>query len=134
MIQPVRLRLSRAMGFKLQEHSRASNGLAAVKIDRSTKWGNPFRVGSKSPYGSKVKDARHSASIYAGFAPFNEKLVEAAKAELAGLNLACWCELCDLHATMGQSFHSPVGRCPYCAPCHCDTLGKIANGLICEGL
>lgn len=41
-IHPVRLRLSRAKGFNLQEHSRAVNGLPAVKVDRSTKWGNPF--------------------------------------------------------------------------------------------
>jgi hypothetical protein len=41
-IRPVRLRLSRAKGFNLQEHSRAVNGLSAIKVDRSTRWGNPF--------------------------------------------------------------------------------------------
>lgn len=39
-IAPVRLRLSRAKGFNLQAHSRAVNGLGAVKVDRSTPWGN----------------------------------------------------------------------------------------------
>ena len=41
-VRPVRLRLSRAKGFNLQMHSLAMNGLPAVKVDRSTRWGNPF--------------------------------------------------------------------------------------------
>jgi len=39
---PVRLRLSRARGFDLQALSRATNGLEAVKVDRSTRWGSPL--------------------------------------------------------------------------------------------
>lgn len=42
MITPVRIQLSRQKGFKLQEYSRSINGLPAIKIDRTTKWGNPL--------------------------------------------------------------------------------------------
>ena len=133
MTAPVRLRLSRAKGFNLQALSLATNGLPAVKCDRSTKWGNPIRVGSISPYGTTVADARHSASIYLGFAPQQPRLVALAKEELENKNLACWCELCDLHAVTGQPLTGH--RCPYCVPCHCDTLGRIASGqIICEGI
>ena len=41
-IKPVRLRLSRAKGFNLQDHSLATNGLSAVNVARPSKWGNPF--------------------------------------------------------------------------------------------
>lgn len=130
MTTPVRLRLSRRKGFDLQALSRATNGLDAVKVDRSTPWGNPFRVGEKNPSGTITKDARHSASLYAGFAPINEYLVSRAQAELRGFNLACWCRMCDLHKSGGQPFTGH--RCPFCDPCHCDTLGRISNRPICE--
>lgn len=42
MIQPVRIQLSRQRGFRLQEVSLALNGLPAVKVDRTTQWGNPY--------------------------------------------------------------------------------------------
>ncbi len=58
MPHPIRLQLSRAPGFDLQTASHAANGLAAVKVDRTTIWGNPFTVGPcpakiRSPGGSK---------------------------------------------------------------------------------
>lgn len=46
---PVRIQLSRRKGFRLQEHSRALNGLPAVKVDRTTVFGNP--VTCQRPYG-----------------------------------------------------------------------------------
>jgi hypothetical protein len=42
MIAPVRMQLSRAKGFNLQAASLALNGLAAVKVTRPGKFGNPF--------------------------------------------------------------------------------------------
>src|ERR1700730_13886487 len=45
MTHPVRLQLSRAKGFSLQEHSRAVNGLEAVNCARPGMWGNPARIG-----------------------------------------------------------------------------------------
>ena len=44
MSGPVRIQLRRAKGFRLQETSLAVNGLPCVKVDRTTKWGNPYSV------------------------------------------------------------------------------------------
>lgn len=118
MTRPVRLRLSRAKGFNLQEHSRATNGLEAVKVDRSTKWGNPFKVGRPCAFtgGRPVQDLRHSARLYQAIAPNNEALVKAAQNELRGKNLACWCEISQYDKWL----------------CHADVLLEIANRPTCE--
>lgn len=115
--KPKRIQLSRKKGWRMPPDT--------VKVDRSTKWGNPFIPGQDSKLipGIMVQDKRHAASLYLGFAPQNERLVTAAQAELVGKNLACWCKLCDLHQD-GKPFDSD---CPYCDPCHADTLLKIAN-------
>ena len=42
MEKPVRVQLSRRKGFRLDE--AAGNGLPTVKVDRTTKWGNPFTL------------------------------------------------------------------------------------------
>lgn len=97
----------------------------AIYVGRPTKWGNPFIPGKSNMFipGRKVEDARHAARLYTGHAPHNEQLVSAAKAELAGHDLACWCGLCDLHKD-----GKPLGSdCPYCEPCHADTLLLLAN-------
>ena len=46
---PVRIQLCRKKGFRLQKHSLALNGLPAVKVDRTTAFGNP--VTCQRPYG-----------------------------------------------------------------------------------
>ena len=79
-----RVTLSRAKGWKMPPNT--------VKVDRTTKWGNPFKVGAVNPYGTITKDARHSWQIYLGFAPQNQLLVATARDELRGKNLACWCK------------------------------------------
>jgi Domain of unknown function (DUF4326) len=85
-----------------------------VKVDRTTKWGNPFVPGKENPLlpGSKVKDLRHAFCLYRSVAPDNPALVAAARSELKGKNLACWC---------------PV--IPYAEDCccHADVLLQIAN-------
>ena len=108
---PQRIVLSRSRGFRLQEFSLALNGLTAVKVDRTTRWGNPFKVGERNPFGTITKDRRHSWQIFFSFAPQNEELVRQARAELRGKNLACWC-----HRTN-----------PYDDECHAAVLLKIAN-------
>ena len=42
MTTPRRITLSREKGWNLQAVSMALNGRPAVKVDRSTKWGNPY--------------------------------------------------------------------------------------------
>jgi len=113
--QPVRLQLSRRKGFNLQEHSRQVNGLDAVKVDRTTPWGNPFIVGRDGTAEYCVKlfsylmsaivcltskatvESQTKCNLYIGK---NLK-------KLRGKNLACWCK-------PGQS-------------CHADVLLELAN-------
>jgi len=101
---PKRGKLKREKGFKLPPNSK--------KVDRSTKWGNPFKVG-------------HSANGFSIVLPSeienNYQAVEAYKYhlktwlyispqclnELRGKNLFCWCDLSEY--------------------CHADVLLKAAN-------
>lgn len=64
-----------------------------VKVDRTTKWGNPFIPGKPNPFMPTqiVADVRHAFVLFRSFAPMNERLVAAARSELMGKNLACWC-------------------------------------------
>ncbi len=121
-IAPVRLRLSRAKGFNLQAHSRAVNGLGAVKVDRSTMFGNPFVVTHDGITG-EVAVARYR-SLLAGEEPaetnshpqdvkHRKEYVWHNIGRLRGKNLACWCDG------------------PWC---HADVLLEIANRPICEAV
>lgn len=112
---PQRIRLSRARGFDLQAASRAVNGRPAVKVDRSTEWGNPFVVGRD---GTAADCVRLYQALAAGLIALTTKAtpkaqksaraaMERAATELFGRNLACWC---------------PVDK-----PCHADVLLAIAN-------
>jgi hypothetical protein len=96
-----RIQLSRRKGWRLPANT--------VKVDRTTKWGNPFIVGKPSAYsgGRPVQDKRHAFVLFRAVAPDNEALVAAARAELRGKNLACWCKIGE--------------------PCHADILLEIAN-------
>ena len=102
---PERVQLSRRKGWRIPPNT--------VKVDRSTKWGNPFNQGSENlvlPW-LKVIDRRHAFLLYRSLAPYYQLLVEAARAELQGKNLACWCPLDD----------------PYEDACHAAVLLRIAN-------
>lgn len=109
--RPVRVRLSRAKGWKMPPNT--------VKVDRTTKWGNPFVVGkSGGAYSAKVMNLRHAWQLYFSVAPQIERLVLDAQAELRGKNLACWC--------------------PHPEPyehdcCHAAVLIEIANGPLSDG-
>ena len=122
-MRPIRLQLSRAGGFSLQNVSRAANGLAAVNVARPGKWGNPWRVGETidmrqanrwgwtiSSQGRKrvcanraeaVRAFRHCLAMDVAYHP---AVIDA----LGGRNLACWC---------GPD-----------SPCHADALLELANG------
>ena len=129
MAAPVRLQLSRRRGFNLQALSQATNGLPAVKVDRSSKFGNPNRVGDKDPKTGRPMTAmaavdrfrdylasarRESTEDRGGLVHhhvvenyYAAQAVDVIKRELRGKNLACWC------GTAG--------------PCHADVLLDIAN-------
>lgn len=101
MSNPIRIQLKRTKGWRMPPNT--------VKVDRTTKWGNPFKPGVATAYagGRKVQDKRHAFVLFRAVAPGNEALKAAARAELAGRNLACWCGPHD--------------------DCHADVLLKLAN-------
>lgn len=107
--RPRRIRLSRAKGWKMPPNT--------VKVDRSTRWGNPFLVTSRRPRTRAVE--LYQIMLLLGFGVVGEEptltvqreylmFARAYLHDLRGKNLACWC---------------PPG-----APCHADVLLKIADG------
>jgi hypothetical protein len=122
MSSPARIQLSRAPGFRLQTVSRALNGLYAIKVDRSTPFGNPWRVGEPidmkqarrwgwdiSPKGRGfICDAPAEAvRKFEHALLWDEAIHDDIRQRLGGRNLACWCDLAD--------------------PCHCTPLLAVAN-------
>lgn len=106
MERPTRIQLSRKKGWKMPSNT--------VKVDRSTKWGNPFVVGRHGTLTECVDDfhmmvayklIRGDADTKAQADYIN--LLSKGIEELRGKNLACWC---------------PVG-----SKCHADILLHIAN-------
>ena len=113
--QPVRLQLSRRKGFNLQEHSRQVNGLDAVKVDRTTPWGNPFIVGrdGTAEYCVKLFSYLMSATVCLTCKATVASQIKCNMyigknlVKLRGKNLACWCRKDK--------------------PCHADVLLELAN-------
>jgi hypothetical protein len=104
-MEPVRVQLRRSRGWRMPSN--------AIKIDRSTKWGNPFKVGENTLHpvsGVSVSVTTKEVAI-ALFRLYLEnggaEIALAAGRELRGRNLACWCK-------DGQA-------------CHGDVLLQIAN-------
>lgn len=97
---PERIQLSRKKGFKLPPNTS--------KVDRSTKWGNPFRE-LKGQRWRAVELFRHQLDRDGAYFWKSLVTIDDIKRELKGKNLACWC---------------PVDGS---APCHADVLLKIAN-------
>lgn len=105
MTKPIRIRLSRAKGWRMPENT--------VKVDRSTRWGNPWRVGENG-----VETAAEAVRLFRVRMPGGILSAQAhpesrmgriihGLPELRGLNLACWCKLDE--------------------PCHADVLLELAN-------
>ena len=89
----VRVRLSRAKGWKMPENT--------VVVSRPTKWGNPFIVGKD---GTREECARLFALMLNGQLALTctpsveelrayRKFASANIGKLKGKNLACWCAL-----------------------------------------
>jgi hypothetical protein len=80
----------------------------AVRVDRSTRWGNPFTV---AEYGTRAAAvAAYRGALLAGELPgvgrFAPVTLADVRTELAGRELACWC--------------------PLDGPCHADVLLTVA--------
>lgn len=100
---PERVTLSRAKGWKMPPDT--------VKVDRSTKWGNPYQFGMCHPdkQGRNVVMTLPETLVdaFRGYALRQLENNPGAFEELRGKNLACWCK-------------------PGC-PCHGDVLLELAN-------
>lgn len=121
--RPQRLQLSRAKGFNLQAASMALNGLPAVKVDRTTRFGNPYVIGEPvdrkqvrrwgwnfSPQGLCVvcADAEEAVRRFWHCLHWDEAIHDWLRGEIGGKNVACWCDV----------------DAPWC---HGDPLRVIAN-------
>lgn len=97
---PKRIQLRRSKGWKMPA--------GAVKVDRTTRWGNPFTAAECGSVAIAVANHRRwmRGEIPAPGAPVPPS-AEAIRAALAGRDLACWC--------------------PMDGPCHADLLLTIAN-------
>jgi hypothetical protein len=80
-------------------------GRGAVYVGRPTKFGNPWRVGTDLRTGIPI-DRTEAIERYRTFLMNNSYLLTAAKTELKGKDLVCWC--------------APLS-------CHADVLLEIAN-------
>jgi hypothetical protein len=107
MTTPKRIKLSRAKGWRMPEN--------AVKVERSTKWGNPFVVGED---GTRAECVELYRCLLSGLTCLSSKATadrqRAARDyaldhidQLRGHDLACWC--------------------PLNGPCHADVLLELAN-------
>lgn len=101
-MKPQRIQLKRTKGWRMPENT--------VKVDRTTKWGNPFVIGG-GPLGRFALD--HEGAV--GF--FREMLADPELREaagyptdltpLAGKNLACWCSGPHCHADVLLELANP---------------------------
>jgi hypothetical protein len=77
--KPVRVQRKRIKGWKMPENT--------VYVGRGSKWGNPFIVGQD------VETQEDAVRLFRHLVKQKPDLIWAAKNELAGKNLACWCSL-----------------------------------------
>jgi hypothetical protein len=108
MTEPIRIQLSRRKGWRMPPNT--------VKVDRSTKWGNPFIVGTD---GTRARCVELFRIMLAGYLCLSRapalpdaqvaylKMARRNRCYLAGKNLACWC--------------------PLDQPCHADVLLELAR-------
>jgi len=92
---PVRVQLKRTKGWKMPPNT--------VKVDRSTRWGNPFVVGDTypiieegaySPCGEvKCATAADAVEFFRSWVTSEHGPDREEIEELTGKNLACWCRL-----------------------------------------
>jgi hypothetical protein len=98
--RPQRVQLKRSAGWKMPANT--------VKVDRTTRWGNPFTAADCGSVANAVaQHGRWMRGEIAAPGGAEPPPAEAIRAALAGRNLACWC--------------------PANGPCHAELLLAIAN-------
>jgi len=105
-MRTLRVQLSRARGWRLPANT--------IKVDRSTRWGNPFHFdGREVSRADAVARFREALERDRGYTPprrmrdVSWNSIDDIRRELRGHNLACWC--------------------PLDGPCHADLLLEIAR-------
>ncbi len=104
---PKRIQLSRKRGWRKPE--------GAVVVSRPSRFGNPFRWRDCTPDARPTSAARGAAvDLYREWImrPEQAELRAAARKELRGRDLCCWCPVLDEHGDR--------------APCHADVLLEIS--------
>lgn len=102
---PHRVQLSRKKGWRMPPNT--------VKVDRSTRFGNPFAIGcNPAEFSADLPTTCDSIEeairlFRVGFVETWLALIPSWLDELRGKNLACWC--------------------PLDKPCHADVLLELAN-------
>ena len=103
---PQRVQLKRSAGWKMPANT--------VKVDRTTRWGNPFTIAECGSAAIAVAQhgrwMRGEIGAPGGLEPPARDMLRSA---LAGRNLACWCRLPE-HAAADD--------------CHAAILLELANG------
>jgi hypothetical protein len=129
-MKPVRIQRKRTAGYDMQAASRAVNGLDCISVTRPGRWGNPydvkvfgrelslelFRNSVEGVWNPALMDKQSDELCEAGYAAhlaFMKRFIgnhplSAARSELRGHNLACYCDLS--------------------VACHSEILLEIANG------
>jgi len=111
-MMPKRIQRRRVKGWKMPENT--------VYVGRGSKWGNEFVVGkhyarkNMEPGGGEktgfVQDREHAVQLFRRFLNLETRI--AAKIDIKGKDLACWCPL----PKDGEPDH-----------CHAAVLLKLAN-------
>ena len=88
-----RVQLKRTKGWRMPENT--------VKVDRTSVWGNPFKLSDCDG------DPQRAVNAFRSWLRTRPGYVRLARQHLHGKNLACWCRLDK--------------------PCHADVLLEMAN-------
>ncbi len=103
---PIRIQRRRARGYRMPE--------GVVYVGRPSRWGNPYRPGDPDPMEpGRYLDGPGAVRMYRWYLESRPDLKQAARRDLRGVSLACWCPVV-----------LPDGRR---APCHADVLLEVAN-------
>ena len=89
MSGPIRVQLRRTRGWRMPPNT--------VKVDRATRWGNPFAPGKDGPLERRPPDAEGAVGFFEDMLRSPELRAAAGYptdlSPLRGKNLACWCPL-----------------------------------------
>lgn len=120
MTQAVRLQLRRQKGFRLDEHSRAANGLPARVVTRPGLFGNIFSVTETTPATEAVRSFRRFLRTWS-----DTQILEAARAEVMARNALVGIALIVLRNRLRANVwhlrgHNLACFCRPDRPCHAD--------------